>query len=372
MPTERVFKYICAILSTRRQNDGIPVVFGLAKVGMATSHFTDYLNYLLTGAEVPRTGELKRAVREAFTGISNANIGDGTVPSLEGGVLSADQVAELAYHLIPLDEKIPRTSRHDWRSEILTWKSLFIKYNAVHGDLWEGFMRSSLAEQGEPVIIYRLFLLASGITHNTSCDPSQLQDAVLPKATPSDYQRFKDAIVRNADSLDANIRTKIWNGFQAERNPHYLAAGVRKPSRKPLSSTSMLEMFDCYFNHRDYKYDRTEYSLVAIKALKVAKTIGIRYWPMLGTIAIGLSMCFTSWLGMVALVLLLVTWSTKRHSEGSTLETVSHWRPLYSFVYILLCSFVGNSPLLAIITSVPVAVFAAHLSRNWDSLLTAA
>lgn len=368
----RVFQYVRDILSTQRRDTGVPVVFGLAKVSNATTHFTSYLRYLLTGAPEPRTGELKRAVREIFEETGNVTIGDGMVPKLEGGTLSSVQIAELACHVISLDEKIPATAtlsaKGQWRATIMIWKQLFIEYNNKHGDLWGGFKRTVYAENGNPVLIYRMFLLASGITNDTRFDPARISDASLPHANGSDYERFKSAVDRDPDFLDADIRSKIWRGLLAERNPHYLAAGVPKPTRKPLSSASMLEMFACYFNRTPYTYDRPAYGFETGNVLKIFKTIASRYWHMIGSIAMGPLICIDTMIGGSALLLLLVLWRNQRHSAANGLDTVSHWSPHRTVVYALFCAFAGPSPLLALATAVPVAVFAAHLARKWDEI----
>ena len=369
---DRVFRYVRDIFSTQRRGTGVPVVFGLARVNNAPTHFRNYLEYLLTGAVEPRTGELKRAVREIFEGTNNTAIGDGTVPKLEGGELSSTQVAELAYHVISLFEKLPQTSSRNWRQDIRSWASLFVKYNASHGNLWEGFKRTSLATNGKPALIYRMFLLASGITHNTRFNPTRLNDATLPLANTSDYIRFKEAVARDTDYLDANIRSKIWQGFLDEHNPHYLAAGVPKPNRRPRSAATMLEMFDCYFNCRAYTYDHEEYFIEAGKALKIATAITIRYWHMIGSLAICSIFCVNIPLGIGALVILLALWRNQRHSATNPLYAIPHWGPWNTAVCATLCAFVGTTPWLALITAIPVSVFAAHLGRKWDEIKAAA
>ena len=370
---DRVFRYVHDILSTQRRGTGVPVVFGLTRVSNALSHFSNYLRYLLTDAPEPRTGELKRAVREIFEGTDNQTIGDGTVPKLDGGTLSSKQVAELAYLVMSLVEKLPQSSSRNWRKDIRSWAAMFIKYNASHGDLWEGFKKTSLATSGNPILIYRMFLLASGITHNTRFDPSRLGDnATLPQATANDYDRFKNAVERDPDFLDANIRAKIWRGFLDEINPCYLAAEFPKPDRRPLSAATMLEMFDCYFNCRAYTYDHQEYFIAAGKTLKAAKLIATRYWPMIGSIVMGPLICTNTMIGGGALILLLALWRNQRHSAANALDTVPHWGPRRTVAYTLLCAFVGSSPLLALITAFPVAVFAAHLDRKWEEIKAAA
>ena len=373
---DRVFRYVRDVLSTQCRGTGVPVVFGLARVNNAPTHFKNYLEYLLADAAEPRTGELKRAVREIFEGINNSTIGDGTVPKLEGQTLSPSQVAELACHVIFLDEKIPSTAtsshREKWIGIILSWKELFVKYNATHGNLWEGFKDTSFATNGSPSLIYRMFLLASGVTHNTRFNPTRLTGAALPQANPSDYIRFKEATVRDADYLDANIRSKIWQGFLEEHNPHYLAAGVPKPNRRPRSTATMLEMFDCYFNCRAYTYDHEAYFIEAGKTLKMAKTITSRYWPMIGSIAVGPIICTNLLLGCGALATLLILWRNQRHSAANTLYAIPHWGPRSTAVCAALCAFAGNTPWLALITAIPVSVFAAHLGRKWEELKAAA
>ena len=369
---DRVFRYVRDIFSTQRRGTGVPVVFGLARVNNAPTHFRNYLEYLLTGAAEPRTGELKRAVREIFEGTNNTAIGDGTVPKLEGQTLTPTQVAELAYHVISLLERLPQNSSRNWRQDILSWASLFVKYNATHGDLWGGFKRTSLATNGSPVLIYRMFLLASGITYNTRFNPTRLNDATLPHANPSDYIRFKEAVARDSDYLDADIRSKIWQGLLNEHNPHYLAAGVPKPNRRPRSAATMLEMFDCYFNCRAYTYDHEAYFIEAGKTLKMAKTITSRYWPMIGSIAVGPIICTNPLLGCGALATLLILWRNQRHSAANTLYAIPHWGPRSTAVCAALCAFAGNTPWLALITAIPVSVFAAHLGRNWEEIKAAA
>ena len=373
---DRVFGYVRDILSAQRRDTGVPVVFGLAKVPNAAARFTSYLAYLLAGAPEPRTGELKRAVREIFEGIDNASIGDGTVPKLEGRTLSASQVAELACHVISLDERIPSTStpssRRQWRTTIMSWKTLFVLYNDRLGTLWDGFKRTSFATSGSPVLIYRIFLLASGITCNTRFDPARLVDAALPRANGNACDRFKDAVSRGENCLDADIQAKIWRGFRTERNTRYLAAGVPKPARKPQSAAAMLEMFDCYFNGRAYTYDRREGWGRLGKALRISKTLAFRYWPMLGSIAMGPLICSDTTMGVGALVLLLVLWRHQRHSPASTLDPVRHWGPIRTVAYTVFCAYTGDSPLFALATAIPVAVFAAHLARKWDEIKAAA
>ena len=361
---DRVFSYVRDILATQRRDTGVPVVFGLARVSNATTRFTDYLEYLLTGAEEPRTGELKRAVREMFEGNNNENIGDGTVPKLDGQSLTASQVAELAYHVMSLEERIPHSSHRNWLSDIIAWKSLFIEYNARHGDLWEGFKKSTLASHVSPVMWYRIFLLASGITNNTSQEPKTNGTATLPHTSSAIYDRFKAMVGRDGHALDRRIRAKIWRGFLDERNLHYLATGSRKPDRKPSSSETMLEMFECYFNCREYTYDRQG------NCIGIAMTITKRYWPMMGTLAIGLFICAHTMIGGGALLLMLILWRYQRHSATSSLDPIQHWGPCRTVAYVVLCAFVGNSqmPLLAMITAVPVAVFAAHLNRKWGEI----
>jgi len=369
---DRVFRYARDIFSTQRRGTGVPVVFGLARVNNAPTHFRNYLEYLLTGAAEPRTGELKRAVREIFEGTNNTAIGDGTVPKLEGGELSSTQVAELAYHVISLLERLPQNSSRNWRQDILSWASLFVKYNAIHGDLWQGFKRTSLATNGPPALIYRMFLLASGITYNARFNPTRLIDATLPHANPSDYIRFKEAVARDSNYLDANIRSKIWQGFLDEHNPHYLAAGVPKPNRRPRSAATMLEMFDCYFNCRAYTYDQEEYFLEACKALKIAKAIAIHYWHMIGSLAICPIICTNFPIGFSALVTLLALWHGQRQSITPSLYTIPYWGPWNTTICAALCAFVGNTPWLALITAIPVSAFAAHLGRKWDEIKAAA
>ena len=369
---DRVFRYVRDIFSTQRRGTGVPVVFGLARVNNAPTHFRNYLEYLLTGAAEPRTGELKRAVREIFEGTNNTTIGDGTVPKLEGGELSSSQVAELAYHVISLFEKLPQTSSRNWREDILSWASLFVKYNATHGDLWEGFKRTSLATNGKPTLIYRMFLLASGITYNTRFNPTRLNGATLPHAHPSDYIRFKEAVARDADYLDANIRSKIWQGLLDEHNPHYLAAGVPKPNRRPRSAATMLEMFDCYFNCREYTYDQKAYLIEAMKYLKVARTIAKRYWPMIGTIALGPIICFNTGIGIGTLVILLYLWHLQRQSPANSLYDIPHWGPRYTIFYAILSAFISSEPLFTIISAIPSTIFAHHLGVYWDDIKSAA
>ena len=360
---DRVFCYVRDILATQRRDTGVPVVFGLARVSNATMHFTDYLEYLLTGGDEPRTGELKRAVREMFEGNNNENIGDGTVPKLEGQSLTATQVAELAYRMMSLEERIPETSHRDWLSDIIAWKSLFIKYNARHGDLWEGFKKTALAAHATPVMCYRMFLLASSITNNTSREPKTNGTATLPHASPNIYDRFKAVVGRDGNALDRRIRDKIWLGFLDERNPHYLAAGVCKPRREPSSPETMLEMFECYFNCREYTYD----------SQGIAMTITKRYWPMIGTLALGQFICVNTMIGGMALLLMLILWYYQRHSATSSLDPIQHWGPRRTVAYVVFCAFVGNAsmPLLAMITAVPSAVFAAHLKRKWAEIKAA-
>lgn len=369
---DRVFGYVRDILSAQRRDSGVPVVFGLARVPNATARFTSYLGYLLAGAPEPRTGELKRAVRELFEGIDDASIGDGTVPKLDGATLSASQVAELACHVISLDERIPSTStpssRRQWRSTIMSWKKLFVSYNDRNGSLWDGFKKTSFAANGSPVLVYRIFLLASGVACGTRFDPAHLMDAALPRANGNGYATFKNAVARGVDCLDADIRARIWRGFRAERNSRYLAAGVPKPGRKPKSAAAMLEMFECYFNGRASTYDRRDRSGRLGKALGIAQTIARRYWPMMGSIAIGPLMCTDTTIGVGALVLLLVLWSHRRHSPGSTLDPVRHWGPFRTVAYTSFCAYAGEPPLLVLATAVPIAVFAAHLARKWDEI----
>lgn len=370
---DRVFRYVRAILSTRRPGTGVPVVFGLTKVSKAIDHFTDYLKYVLTNTAEPRTGELKRAVREVFEGIGNSSIDDGTVPRLDGTRLSSAQVAELGCLLLSLEEKIPSASRRNWREDISSWSSFVIQSNAVRGDLWEGVKRTSFARSGNSKLIYRMFLLVSGITRGTRFDPTQLADATLPQANGHDAERFRNSASRDPDFLDADIRSKIWSGFQEEQNPHFLAAGVPKPSRRPRSAETMLEMFDCYFNCRAYTYDQQALFIEAGKTLRLARTISVRYWPMIGSIAIGPIICTNLLFGCGALVTLLVLWRHQRQSETSPLYAIPHWGPHSATAYAALCAlFVGNSPWLAIITAIPVSIFAAHLGRNWENLRAAA
>ncbi len=369
---DRVFRYVRDILSTQRPDTGVPVVFGLARVNNATADFGNYLRYLLTDSDEPRTGELKRAVRELFEGTNNTSIGDGTVPMLEGATLSAAQVAELAYHVLSLDEKIPSNSSQNWRQYIRSWKECFINYNALHGDIWNGFSVTSFATNGTPVIIYRFFLLASGITRGSSFDPTLTEDSLLPPANSDDYEKFKHSVDTDDAFLTPDIRANIWRGFMDERNPYYLAGRVRKPNHMPLSSATMLEMFECYFNHREYTYDQEEYSNDGDIILNVTKTIVCRYWPMLGTIALGPFTSANTFYGIVALALLLTIWHYQRHSATSSLEPIAHWNPRRTIIYVVFCAFLGNSPLLAMATAVPIAVLAAQICQKWNEIKDAA
>lgn len=370
---DRAFRYVRDIFSTDRRGTGVPVVFGLTRVNHAIEYFTKYLRYLLTDAVEPRTGELKRAVREIFEGSNNSTIGDGTVPKLEGHTLSPSQVAELAYLVLSLSEKpTPAHSSHNWRSDILTWTSIFVKYNAHRNTLWQGFINTPYASNGNPVLIYRMFLLSSGITLNTTFDPSRLGDATLPRPNDCDYARFKNAVNSNPDYLNADIRSKIWSGFKKEQNRHYLAAEFPKPSRMPRSSETMLEMFDCYFNCREFTYDRDAYLIEAGKAIKTAKAITTRYWPMIGSIAICPIICSSFLLGCGLLATLLVLWHNQRHAMNAYLCKIPYWGPKSTTACAILCACVGNTPWLAFVTAIPVSIFAAHLGRNWETLKSAA
>lgn len=293
---------------------------------------------------------------------------NGTIPQLEGLGLSCDQVAEIAYQTIVIDKTIPSASAREW----LEWKQTLIRYNAKHGDLWDGFLKTSISKNGDPLIIYRLFLFTSGITHSTKFDPTRLLDAALPRSDASTYIRFKTAVSKDATLLDSDIRAQIWRGFRQERDLRYLAADVPKPRCEPHSSATMLEMFECYFDCREYTYAYREFCDEAIKSLKIAKAIVTRYWHMIGSLAIGQIIYSNFLLGFSALATLLFLWHKQRNSTTSPLYTIPHWDPQSTTIYVALCYFVDTTPWLALITAIPVSVFAAHLGRKWDEIKAAA
>lgn len=369
---DRVFRYVRDILSTRHLNTGAPAVFGLSRVSNATDRFTSYLGYLLADEPEPRTGELKRAVREIFEETGNSSIGDGSVPRLEGCALSSEQVAELAYHVIALDEQVSASSAQKWPAVLLAWKSYFVTYNGRHGDLWDGFRKTSLAREGAPVIIYRMFLLASGITRGARFDPARQADHALPMTNTGDLAAFRRAADGNADYLNAALRTKIWQGFLHDGNRHYLAGSVPKPRRKPSSSASLLEMFDSYFNCREYTYDRRRRCIAAPKGLKMAWSVTSRYWHMIGSIALGPLVCINANVGCWTLLLLLILWRNQRHSTSPSIYMIPYWGPLRTVAYVAFCAFADSPGPIALMAAIPIAAFAAHIGGKWSEMRASA
>ena len=289
---------------------------------------------------------------------------NGTIPQLEGLGLSCDQVAEIVYQTIAINRTIPVAAAKKWQE----WKKVLIKYNARHGDLWDGFMKTSVARTGDPIMTYRMFLFASGITYDTRFDPTRLLDAALPCPDASVYIRFKTAVSNDATLLDSDIRAQIWRGFRQERDLRYLAADVPKPRCEPHSSATMLEMFECYFDCREYTYAYREFREETIKRLRITKAIVTRYWHMIGSLAIGPIIYSDLLLGCGALTTLLILWHRQLRSTTTHLYSIPHWGPQRTAIYIALCAFISNTTYIALITAIPTTLFAAHLGRKWDEI----
>ena len=121
----KAYQYVRTVIETIRP-DGVPVVFGLRRVPGAVERFSEYLEYIATGvdASMPHTGELKRAVREAFGSVRNSNIGDGTVPVLERD-LTEYQREVIRRGIENIGFRIPKSTAAYWREVLAKWSRLF-------------------------------------------------------------------------------------------------------------------------------------------------------------------------------------------------------------------------------------------------------
>lgn len=137
----QAYEYVRTIISATCP-DGVPVVFGLRRVPKAVDCFTQYLQYLVGDINaMPHTGELKRAVREAFGAERNRHIGDGTVPLLEEA-LSGSQGNTILREIDKLKNKVPASSSDYWNKILPKWHDLFVRYDhnnkeEAEGDIFE-------------------------------------------------------------------------------------------------------------------------------------------------------------------------------------------------------------------------------------------
>lgn len=122
----KAYEYVRTIIETINP-DGVPVVFGLRRVPGAVERFTDYLEYLAAGvnATMPHTGELKRAVREAFRQVRNSLVGDGTVPVLDCD-LTESQRSVIRSGIERLKVRLPQSTAAFWREVLAKWSRLFL------------------------------------------------------------------------------------------------------------------------------------------------------------------------------------------------------------------------------------------------------
>lgn len=130
---DTAYNYVRSIIETVRL-DGIPVVFGLRRVPGAVDGFTAYLEYLDAGPgnPMPHTGELKRAVREAFGQCHDAYVGDGTVPVL-GSSLTDAQRDVIRRGIDKLRGNVPSSSSDYWNGILSRWYNLFSRSNNRDG-----------------------------------------------------------------------------------------------------------------------------------------------------------------------------------------------------------------------------------------------
>ena len=130
---DTAYNYVRSIIETVRL-DGIPVVFGLRRVPGAVDGFTAYLEYLDAGPgnPMPHTGELKRAVREAFGQCHDAYVGDGTVPVLGSSLMDAQRDV-IRRGIDKLRGNVPSSSSDYWNGILSRWYNLFSRSNNREG-----------------------------------------------------------------------------------------------------------------------------------------------------------------------------------------------------------------------------------------------